>query len=660
MTSLNLIKNDPWLVPYSAIINRRFDKTKAKIADITKGTNSLSKSINAHLYFGLHLQKESWIFREWAPNATSLYLIGDFSKWETLEKYKLQKIGNGNWEIELPLKEFKHGMLYKLLINWGSGSKERIPAYARRVVQDDNTKLFSAQVWEPSSKYQWKNQSEIKVDNPLIYEAHIGMATSELKVGTYNEFRKNVLPRIAYLGYNTIQLMAIQEHPYYGSFGYQVSNFFAPSSRFGTPEELKKLIDEAHGLGIAVVLDIVHSHAVKNENEGLAKFDGTDYQYFHAGEKGNHPVWDSRCFNYGKDEVINFLLSNCKYWLEEFHFDGFRFDGVTSMIYYHHGLGIDFVNYDMYFNQDVDEDALTYLSLANILTHEINPNAITIAEDVSGMAGIASPFEDGGFGFDYRMSMGVADYWIKTIKEKKDEDWDMGELYYQLINKRDDERTISYPESHDQAMVGDKTIIFRLMDSHIYTSMQITDNDLLVERGMALHKMIRLITIATSGDGYLNFMGNEFGHPEWIDFPREGNNWSYAYARRQWQLVDNEKLKYYLLNEFDREMITLIKKNNTLSYKPFGITQNTPDGVVIFKRGELIFAFNFNPTKSFTDYGFEIDAGKYQIVLNTDNKLFGGLNRNDDSLIHETVNENGVERLKLYLPNRAAMVLKPL
>jgi len=660
MTSLNLIKNDPWLVPYSAVINRRYDKTKAKFADITKGTNSLSKSINAHLYFGLHRQKESWIFREWAPNATSLYLIGDFSEWESLEKYKLQKIGNGNWEIELPLKELKHGMLYKLLINWGSGSKERIPAYARRVVQDDKTKLFSAQVWEPSSNYHWKNKSEIKVDNPLIYEAHIGMATSELKVGTYNEFRKNVLPRIAYLGYNTIQLMAIQEHPYYGSFGYQVSNFFAPSSRFGTPEDLKKLIDEAHGLGIAVVLDIVHSHAVKNENEGLAKFDGTDYQYFHAGEKGNHPVWDSRCFNYGKDEVINFLLSNCKYWLEEFHFDGFRFDGVTSMIYNHHGLGIDFVNYDMYFNQDVDEDALTYLSLANILTHEINPNAITIAEDVSGMAGIASPFEDGGFGFDYRMSMGVADYWIKTIKEKKDEDWDMGELYYQLINKRDDERTISYPESHDQAMVGDKTIIFRLMDSHIYTSMQITDNDLLVERGMALHKMIRLITIATSGDGYLNFMGNEFGHPEWIDFPREGNNWSYAYARRQWQLVDNKDLKYFLLNEFDREMITLIKKYNTLNYKPFGIAQNTPDGVVIFKRGELVFAFNFNPTMSFTDYGFEIDEGKYKIVLNTDNKLFGGLNRNDDSLVHETVNENGVERLKLYLPTRTAMVLKPL
>ncbi len=549
-------------------------------------------------------------------------------------------------------------MLYKLLINWGTGSHERIPAYCRRVVQDEKTKIFSAQVWNPSSAYKWKNPSPSKVNNPLIYEAHIGMATNEYKVGSYSEFRRNVLPRIASLGYNTIQLMAIQEHPYYGSFGYQVSNFFAPSSRFGTPEELKQLIDEAHKLGLSVILDIVHSHAVKNELEGLSKFDGTDYQYFHEGTIGDHPVWDSRCFNYGKDEVINFLLSNLKYWLEEFHFDGFRFDGVTSMIYWHHGLGIDFVSYNMYFNADQDEDALTYLTLANILTHEVNPNAITIAEDVSGLPGIASPVEDGGVGFDFRMSMGVADYWIKTIKEKKDEDWDMGDLYHQLTNKRDDEHTISYAESHDQAMVGDKTIIFRLIDSHMYTSMQITDNNIVVERGIALHKMIRLVSIATAGDGYLNFMGNEFGHPEWIDFPREGNNWSFKYARRQWELSDNKKLKYYYLVEFDKAMVNLIKSENTLAYKPYGIRQNTSDGVLIFKRGTLVFVFNFSPATSFTDYGFEIDLGKYKVVLNSDNSLFGGTNRNDDRIMHYTQFENDVDRLKLYLPSRSAMVLR--
>jgi len=658
MPTLQLIENDPWLQTFSDTIIKRFEKTKSKLADIRKTNTHLTDAVNAHLYYGLHREEKSWVIREWAPNAKSIYLVGEFSGWEVKDEFHLKKVGKEDWECRLPLNTLRHGMLYKLLIDWGTGSHERIPAYCRRVVQDAETKIFSAQVWNPPTTYKWENQSPKKIKNPLIYEAHIGMASSEERVGTYDEFRENILPRIAKLGYNTIQLMAIQEHPYYGSFGYQVSNFFAPSSRFGTPEELKELIDEAHKLGIAVVLDIVHSHAVKNELEGLAKFDGTDYQYFHQGVKGDHPVWDSRCFNYAKDEVINFLLSNCKYWLEEFHFDGFRFDGVTSMIYNHHGLGIDFVNYEMYFNGEQDEDALTYLSLANILTHEINPFAINIAEDVSGMPGIASPFEDGGIGFDFRMSMGVADYWIKTIKEKKDEEWDMGELYHQLINKRDDEQTISYAESHDQAMVGDKTIIFRLIDSKMYTSMLVTDKDIEVERGIALHKMIRLITIATAGDGYLNFMGNEFGHPEWIDFPREGNNWSFKYARRQWNLADNKKLKYSYLNEFDKVMVNLIKKENTLADKPFGIKQDSPDKVIIFKRGNLVFAFNFNPVSSFTDYGFEIDAGKYNVVLNTDNNLFGGTNLNDDSLIPETQNENGVNRLKLYLPSRSAMVLK--
>ena len=526
------------------------------------------------------------------------------------------------------------------------------------MIQDDQTKIYSAQVWNPKETYRWKNPIPKKIENPLIYEAHIGMATSEHKVGSYVEFRKNVLPRIVSLGYNTIQLMAIQEHPYYGSFGYQVSNFFAPSSRFGAPEELKELIDEAHKLGIAVILDIVHSHAVKNEIEGLAKFDGTDYQYFHEGAKGDHPVWDSRCFNYGKDEVINFLLSNCKYWLEEFRFDGFRFDGVTSMIYNHHGLGMDFVNYDMYFNGEQDEDALTYLALANILTHEVNPDANNIAEDVSGMPGIASPFKDGGIGFDFRMSMGVADYWIKVIKEKKDEDWQVGDIYYQLTNKRADERTISYAESHDQAMVGDKTIIFRLIDKHMYTSMHVVDENLVVDRGMALHKMIRLVSLATAGDGYLNFMGNEFGHPEWIDFPREGNDWSYKYARRQWNLSDNKELRYYLLNEFDKAMIKLVSDEKILASKPTAILQNMSDQVLIFERGSLIFIFNFNPVTSFTDYGFVALSGEYKIVLNSDNNKFGGFNRNNDDVNPQTQNENNVNMLKLYLPSRSATVIK--
>ncbi len=658
MKNLALVANDPWLKPFEATINSRFDKAKRKGQLFSSGSKSLADAANAHLFFGLHFTGESWVIREWAPNAESIHIIGDFSNWKPEESYRFKAIGDGNWECVLPKEALEHKMLYKLLISWEGGSHERLPAYCRRVVQDEETKIFSAQVWQPGKTFQWKHKQPPKVVNPLIYEAHIGMSTEEFRVGTYQEFTIKVLPRIAKLGYNMIQLMAIQEHPYYGSFGYQVSNFYAPSSRFGTPEDLKELIDAAHGLGISVILDVVHSHAVKNEVEGLSKFDGTDYQYFHAGAKGDHPIWDSRCFDYGKDEVLHFLLSNCKYWLEEFQFDGFRFDGVTSMIYTHHGLGIDFTTYDMYYNGDQDEDALVYLSLANQLIHQINPNAITIAEDVSGMPGMASPAYDGGLDFDFRMSMGVADLWIKMIKEVKDEDWHMGDLFYQLTNKRADERTISYAESHDQAMVGDKTVIFRLMDSKMYTAMHLSDTDLQVDRGMALHKMIRLLTLTTAGDGYLNFMGNEFGHPEWIDFPREGNDWSFQYARRQWSLVDDSDLRYFYLNAFDEDMIHCFKKEEVLSDTPKALIQNIDDQVLVIERRGLLFVFNFNPSKSFEDFGIETSLGSYSLILQTDAAPYAGFNRIDDTRPYHTLSHKGIHLLKIYIPSRTALVFK--
>ena len=660
MNKLPLVKNDSWLEPFHSVILNRHQKTMEKALEMSGNTGKLTDFANGHLYFGLHKTLEGWVFREWAPNAKAMYFLGDFNGWKKHHRFELTSLGKGVYEIHLPKETLEHGMLYKLLIEWEGGRGERIPAWSQRVVQDKETNLFSAQVWDPKKPYQWKNKVPAQVKNPLIYEAHVGMATAEFKVGSYKEFTANVLPRVAKLGYNTIQLMAIQEHPYYGSFGYQVSSFFAPSSRFGTPEDLMELIDTAHGLKISVILDIVHSHAVRNANEGLARFDGSDYQYFHAGVKGDHPAWDSRCFNYGRDEVVHFLLSNIKYWMEVFHFDGFRFDGVTSMLYNHHGLGVDFGGYDMYFNGDQDEDAIVYLSMANLLVHEISKKAITVAEDVSGYPGIASPFADGGMGFDFRMSMGVADYWIKIIKERKDEEWLMGGMFYQLSNKRADERTISYAECHDQAMVGDKTIIFRLLDDKMYTSMSKTDADVVVDRGMALHKMLRLVSLATAGDGYLTFMGNEFGHPEWIDFPRVGNDWSYAYARRQWNLVDNKQLRYHWLSDFDRAMIKLEKKAKWLS-KPLNIlVQHDGDQVLIFSRADLLFVYNFNPTISFTDYGFQVPEGEYQVVLNTDDKKFGGFHRNDDTITHPTAKMDEKSGLLLYLPSRSAMVLKRL
>ena len=665
-TQLTLIKNDPWLEPFEEAINGRHQFVKNKLKELTGNNKKLLSDVaNGHHYYGLHRTKDGWVFREWAPNATDIYLIGEFNNWQELPQYRLRRKNRVNWEITLPTDAIKHGDLYKLKIHWEGGEGERIPAWARRVVQDEQTKIFSAQVWAPETPYKFKHKTfRPKVNPLLIYECHIGMAAQEEKVGSYNEFRELILPRIAADGYNCIQIMAIQEHPYYGSFGYHVSSFFAASSRFGTPEELKQLIDEAHGMGIAVIMDIVHSHAVKNEVEGLGNFAGDPNQYFYPGERHEHPAWDSLCFDYGKNEVLHFLLSNCKYWMEEFKFDGFRFDGVTSMLYYSHGLGEAFCNYGDYYNGGQDDNAICYLTLANLLIHEVNPRAITIAEEVSGMPGLAAPFIAGGYGFDYRMAMNIPDYWIKTIKEKRDEDWKPSSLFWEVTNRRKDEKTISYAESHDQALVGDKTIIFRLVDADMYWHFKKGDENYTATRGIALHKMIRLLTASTINGGYLNFMGNEFGHPEWIDFPREGNGWSHKYARRQWNLVDDKELCYHYLGDFDKAMIEVIRsERNFQTSAVVEIWHNDGDQVLAYKRGDLIFVFNFNPTQSFTDYGFLVPYGAYDVVLNSDSPAFGGYGLTDDSIRHFTNHDPMYKKvrkewLKLYIPARSAIVLR--
>ena len=664
---IGIVARDPWLEPYENAIRGRHDHAMWMADHLTNGgKQTLSDFATGYLYYGLHKTDKGWVLREWAPNATEIFLIGDFNGWKEQKKYAMKKLKNGqDWEIKLPEKALKHGDLFKLMVKWNGGQGERIPAWIRRVVQDDETKIFSAQVWAPEKEYKWKKKTFKPQTAPLlIYECHIGMAQDAEKVGTYKEFKDNVLPRVIKEGYNCIQIMAIQEHPYYGSFGYHVSNFFAASSRFGTPEDLKELIDTAHQAGLAVIMDLVHSHAVKNEIEGLGNFCGDPDQYFYPGDRREHNQWDSLCFDYGKDQVMHFLLSNCKFWLDEYHFDGFRFDGVTSMLYYNHGLGVDFGGYGDYYNGGQDDNAICYLTLANKVIHEVNKNAITIAEEMSGMPGLAAKIEDGGLGFNYRLAMGLPDYWIKMIKEKSDEQWNPRDIFWEMTNRRADEKTISYAESHDQALVGDKTIIFRLIDADMYWHFKKGDENETARRGIALHKMIRLVVSSTINGGYLNFMGNEWGHPEWIDFPREGNGWSCKYARRQWNLVDNKELCYHWLGDFDRRMLEVMKMVPKFNETPVQeVWVNEGDQIMAFMRGDLIYVFNFSPTRSYTDYGFLVPVGSYNVVLNTDSKEFGGNGFADDSITHltnydEMYVHDKKEWLKLYIPARSAVVLK--
>jgi 1,4-alpha-glucan branching enzyme len=653
---------DPWLDPFRSTIEARLTYLEEREKLITNG-RKLSDFANGHHWYGLHHTEKGWVFREHAPNATGITLTGTFCEWKEDDRYILHRTGDGDWIGEFGEEMMSHGDLYKMHVRWNGGSGERIPAYATRAVQDDVTKIFSAQVWHPSEGYVMNEPSPPPPASLLVYEAHVGMATEEERTGTYREFTTDILPRIKNLGYNTIQLMAIQEHPYYGSFGYHVSSLFAPSSRFGTADELKELIDTAHAMGLRIIMDLIHSHAVANTLEGLGLLDGDPGLYFHSGARRKHVAWDSLCYDYGKPEVNHFLLSNCKYWLEEFHFDGFRFDGITSMLYYDHGLGADFVSYKQYYDGNQDSDAIVYLSMANKLIHEFNPGATTIAEEMSGMPGLAAPVDTGGIGFDFRLAMGVPDIWIKMVKEIPDENWDLGYLLHELTQHRPEEHVVSYCESHDQALVGDKTLLFRLADKEMYTSMSIQTPSLIIDRALALHKMIRLFTFMAAGGGYLTFMGNEFGHPEWIDFPREGNGWSYKYARRQWSLSDNKLLRYRYLNEFDRAMLETGRRHGIPQLQMTeALTVNNADKIIAFRRGDLLTVMNFNTSVSFTDYGIPV-KGKFRIVLSSDDPLFGGQGRIDTNQPYFSLPDQGhygvtaPHHLKLYLPARTAIVM---
>jgi 1,4-alpha-glucan branching enzyme len=670
MSTPGIIQRDPYLMPYLDQVQGRMDRIELKRKALTVASGSLDSFANGHHYFGLHHTAPGWIMHEWAPNATGIWLTGSFNGWKRENTFQLKEKDKGQWELVLDEDLIHHLDEYKLWISWPGGADYRIPLYATRVVQDERTKLFNAQVWNPPGPREPVvplNPGKVvnsRFNAALIYEAHTGMSSEDGKVSTFDEFRLNVLPRVISLGYNTLQLMAVQEHPYYGSFGYHVSNFFAVSSRFGTPDDLRKLISEAHRSGVRVIMDIVHSHAVKNVLEGPGLYDGAKGMLFHTDHRREHPAWDSLCFDYGKNETIHFLLSNCKYWIEEYGFDGFRFDGVTSMLYFDHGLGRDFTSYDAYFNSGVDEDAVVYLALANLLIHELNPEAFSIAEDMSGLPGIASPVADGGLGFDYRLSMGIPDFWIKMLKEKRDEQWNMSQIFYELTNRRSDEKTISYSESHDQALVGDKTIMFRLADKEMYTHMSKNTPSLIIDRALSLNKLIRFLTLATHGGGYLNFMGNEFGHPEWIDFPREGNQWTYKYARRQWHLADDPLLRYFGLQQFDQALIGLFSHGEiVVQEKPRLLLANDSDQVLAFVREPYLFVFNLNPSKSFTNYGISSDPAEYRIILNSDNPSFEGFGRIDEKIDYmaEPLGKVGSGfQIRLYLPSRVGLALRKI
>lgn len=673
-----LISLDPQLAPHEGHLRYRWDQFAKTLESIARHEGSLERFALGHYKYGFVREKDGvTTYREWTPGAVGAQLIGDFNGWSGTW---MERDEFGVFKVDLPdnpsgIPAIPHGSRVKVRLHHKDGwTVDRLPAWIRYATADPTVMgaTYDGIHWDPppSERYTLKHPRPRKLSSSLrIYEAHVGMSSPEEKVTSYTYFKDEVLPRIANLGYTAIQLMAVQEHAYYGSFGYHVTNPFAVSSRSGTPEDLKALVDEAHRLGMFVFLDVVHSHISSNADDGLAGFDlgqGKDANYFLQGDAGYHRQWDSRLLDYSCYETLRYLLSNLRYWIEEYGFDGFRFDGVTSMLYHHHGIDVGFGggNYSEYFSPATNVDAVVYLMLANELVRSLLPSAITIAEDVSGMPGLCRPVREGGVGFDARLGMGIPDYWIRLLKHVRDEHWKPTDIVSVLCNRRYTEKTVAYAESHDQALVGDQTIAFRLMGAEMYSGMSsLQTPSPTIERGIALHKLIRLVTMCLGGEAYLNFMGNEFGHPEWIDFPREGNDWSYKYCRRQWNLVDAGHLRYSQLNAWDRACMKLDDNFEFISSPiQWATLVDDEQQILVAERGELLFVFNFSP---FNDYqGLSVptpQAGKYRIVLGSDDAEFGGRGRLGHGVDHFT--QPAAEEMcgrhqymKVFAPARSAVV----
>lgn len=659
---------DSELMDYADFFARRRDLFLHETARIRAAWGNLAAYAGLHLDLGMrNVTGEDGRpyrrLREWMPAANSLYLTTNRTDFARRYEYRFKRTDDPNvWELFVPLEELPHGTYYELHVasSRTKGHVKRVPAFAVWVEQNrDNEDEWCARVWDPPEPHRFLYPRPARAAFPRIYEAHVGIARPLLgkkpkQYGTYEYFARKVLPRIAEGGYTAVQLMGIAEHPLYKSFGYQVSSYFAPSSRFGTPDEFKTLVDEAHRLGLAVYLDITHSHSCPNTEQGLARYDTTNY-FFHK----KKTQWATLSFDYGLEATRRFLLSNCRWWMEEFKVDGFRFDAVGNMIYTDHGLGDDFSHVGRCFygaggTSRLDENGVLYLSLANTLVHELAPEAFTVAEEFSGAPGMSCAPEQGGLGFDRRFAMGIPDYWAKFIRGEGS-GTSMGMLWHEMTNRRWYDKTVSYTECHDQCINGDDAFIWRLIGDDMYEHMSMFSNSWKNSRGVALHKLMRFVTLATAGQGWLNFMGNEFGHPEWID--------DEAYAHRQWHLAETGHLKYSKLDAFDRAMLGLVREHGgDFKKSPHFRFIHEEDRLLAFERGRLLFVFNFHETRPQSALNLMVTPGKYTEILSSDELAYAGygnlsVKRAAGGHFSDPSSGATEQRITLYLPPLTALAL---
>jgi 1,4-alpha-glucan branching enzyme len=595
-------------------------------------------------------------FAVWAPSAQRVSVIGDFNGWDGRVHVMRNLMPGGVWEIFLP--DLDVGERYKFEIRTRAGHVlEKSDPYAFYSELPPRT----ASVVHDISGYQWHDAPWIEerrtahswFDRPMsIYEVHLGSWRRKPEHGsgqasflTYRELAEQLVPYVKEMGFTHIELLPVMEHPFLGSWGYQVIGFYAPTSRFGAPEDFKAFVDACHQAGIGVLLDWVPGHFPKDAH-GLARFDGTALFEHEDPRQGEHQDWGTLIFNYGRNEVRNFLLGNALFWLHEYHIDGLRVDAVASMLYLDYSRGPGGWIPNRYGGRE-NLEAVEFLRQLNTLTHDEQPGTIMAAEESTSWPGVSRPVYLGGLGFTYKWNMG----WMHDMLQYASRDpvhrrWNHNELTFSMIYAYTENFIL--PFSHDEVVHGKRSLLDRMPGDEW--------------QKRATLRMLFAYMFAHPGKKLL-FMGAEFG--QWRE-------WDYD-TSLDWHLL--EEPGHAGLQRVVRDLNHLYASQPALyqrDHQPEGFRwidcNDNENSIVSVVRmaadpaDHVVGVFNFTPVPR---YGYAVgvpEACFYREVMNTDSDVYGGSGVGNLGGLHTTpVRAHGFEQLlRLTVPPLGAVLLAPV
>jgi 1,4-alpha-glucan branching enzyme len=590
-------------------------------------------------------------FAVWAPNAQRASVIGDFNRWDGRAHVMRRLVPSGIWEIFIP--DLSDGDCYKFEVRTTAGHLlHKADPYARRFEVPPNTASI---IWTDGS-YEWRDQgwladravSDAWRERPMsVYEVHPGSWRRVPEEGnryqTYRELATTLVPYVREMGFTHIELMPIMEHPFSGSWGYQVIGFFAPTSRFGTPDDFRFFVDECHRHGIGVILDWVPGHFPKDRH-GLAEFDGTSL-YEHADpKKGEHQDWGTLIFNYGRNEVRSFLFSNALFWLEEFHIDGLRVDAVASMLYLDYSRSEGQWIPNQYGGRE-NLEAVAFLQQLNTLTHGRVAGTITVAEESTAWPAVSRPVYVGGLGFSYKWNMGWMHDMLQYIREDPvHRRWHHGQITFSMLYAFTENFIL--PFSHDEVVHG-KGAMLSKMPGDVWQK----------------HATLRALYGYMFGHPgkKLMFMGAEFG--QWRE-------WDYD-SSLDWHLLDeqlHDGLRCWvrdLNHTYQREPSLHEVDFEGAGFSWIDCNDNENSVVSLIRRARdphdfTIVVANFTPVPR-PKYRVGVpESGWYRELLNSDSERYGGSNMgNGGGVQSEAVAAHGFEHsLSLTVPPLGFLLLK--